>query len=361
MLDLLLSLKEAAGVLAVKRWGGRDGERHGNILQIWFLNTSLALTAKLCKCKIVFILPCSIKAEKLEADVSNTVNYVFYRYRLFSGEERLDAEEQFDTLTANVAIEVAYRRLDPTDQDRDTSFIEVDRTTISPDNDDSGYTVLYFKVARHLTSRWCTGYDEVSDRTEKKQVPTDEWQACQIVCIPAINILAAADRASADYLSAKSALSRFKAIIEQINSHCFSYELAGREQDVMEALQRWSLDRFTFDFRPYNPTVQDLGQKLHELANTNRVQVAGNAKPLRRDGYIEHAEQGFIGEVLGLSSRGYGNYGFSGETEEGYKATIPKRDPSSTELKKIRIAIDQRENHEDHIKMVALCGVRLYG
>ena len=97
----------------------------------------------------------------------------------------------------------------------------------------------------------------------------------------------------------------------------------GDDGDVEHALKTWELKDYRFTARPINPSAGPLGiarSKMYEEENvgreTGRV-VAAEGKSLA----IGH---GTLGQTYDMYKHGYASVGFSGHTEHGQEASIPR-------------------------------------
>ena len=176
-----------------------------------------------------------------------------------------------------------------------------------------------WELAKDLTYRERTRYKGDVDDTYDEIVATEEIRRARFVALPTRNILAIQDRSSDRQFGAYAALARFEKIIEELTDYEFWYEFAGSPQDVNRALETWTLDRFNFTVRPFNPTPKKPGDVLHAMmvadhAGRMRAVVSADYSHEMRDSH-----GGIIAEVKGLSDKGFGQYGASGRTPNGLR------------------------------------------
>ena len=136
--------------------------------------------------------------------------------------------------------------------------------------------------------------------------------------------LAVADRISDTSLGGMAGVSRFKSVVRSVRGAKAVVQLAASSEDVDQALSTWSVEQFSFSLRPFNPTPKRLGSKLHDLIVANGIgQMRGVALPTAGE-YIHDADDGFVGEAVGLSEAGYGQISVKGRTSEGREAALGK-------------------------------------
>ncbi|WP_210245503.1 hypothetical protein [Tardiphaga sp. vice304] len=135
-----------------------------------------------------------------------------------------------------------------------------------------GQTVHTWEVAQDVKFREKMRYDRRTDEVAEEMVETDEIRLTKFIAIPRLGVFAVDDTLSERSLGAKSAVSRFRSIFEQLLDDVeVTVNFAGTPQDAQRALDTWKLEQFSFTVRPFNPTVRKLGEKIHELMTNDHV------------------------------------------------------------------------------------------
>lgn len=251
--------------------------------------------------------------------MSRDVPYLLCRYVIADEDgNALSADEQLALLKRLRARRIAYRNRDPGPDDEDTYIMKPRRTDIARRR------VHTWEIARDLHHRELTKYDRESDDTYDEIVATEEIRRARFLALPTRNVLAIQARSSERQFGADQALARFTAVVEKLSDCTVDYEVAGTPQDVERALETWTLERFTFTVRPFNPSTSKPGELLHEIL------VADHAGRMNAVVHADHSHEmrdshaGIISEVKGLSDKGYGQYGASGRTPHGLRGSITK-------------------------------------
>jgi|GEM_PF-6023351 len=287
------------------------------------------------------------------------VPYIFYRYSIEHAGQSASWFEHDQLFRNAVGVEVSYRKINPTEQDRDTSLVALNHLDVSVTAGNNIH-IIYFQIAKHITTREILNYDRPNDRLNPRAVSTDEYATSQIITIPVLRLLAASNRNGATDINASSAVGRLAAIIRSFPDHRLHFQLAATTADIRRALEAWTVSEFGFTARPFNPSVHTPGAILSDLFSNDEIFIAGKAKPLSND-HISVSNEGFISEVLGLSEYGNAEIGASGTTEEGHIARIKKGNPYKDELTSIQVYIPESESIEIHIKEVAQAMIEIYG
>lgn len=181
-----------------------------------------------------------------------------------------------------------------------------------------------WEVAQNIKFRGRTRYQKDKDETVDDVVEADEIRHTKFLAVPSLKVFAVDDHISDRSLGARSAVSRFVAIIETLTKNEVTVSFAGTPQDAQRALDTWTLDQFSFTVRPFNPTPTKLGDKIHELliadhvGSLRAVAISTDAKDMK------DSHKGIIAEAKGLSDAGYGQYGASGKTPSGLQASLSK-------------------------------------
>jgi hypothetical protein len=282
--------------------------------------------------------------------MARSAAYVFCRYQILDQNEKpLSGREELALFEEIKGKPIAYRVREPKPQDFDTYLMKPREKKIS------SYIVHTWEVAQEIKFREATKYDKRRDETRDETVETDEIRHTKFVGIPSLGVFAVEDSVSERSLGAKSAVGRFGQIIEFLKKDFESrVTFAGTPQDAQRALDTWTLDQFTFTVRPFNPTPKKLGEQLHEfmvsdgVGSLRAVALPDSAHDMR------DSHKGIISEAKGLSDAGYGQYGATGTTPDGLRASISK---PKFELDKVKNIKHQTQNrtlkiyieHEDSL------------
>jgi hypothetical protein len=285
-------------------------------------------------------------------NVRNTP-YSFYRYSIFRRDVLLTFSQQWDLLVDNLGREIAYRKSNPGELDKDTCIITPDKTTIAMNEANDKVGVLFFSIAKHIDTRMANMYNRESDSLSRETVPTDEYVVGNLVMIPSVGLVAASDGNSPEDLNAASSVGRFAAIIRSVADHKIEIASATTFSYLRTALKSWKLDEFSFTARPFNPSVRTPGDKLHHLLVDDNAKVSGKAKPNKGE-HLRFSDEGWMSEVTGLADRGYGEYGAVGTTADGYHARIIKTAPDSKKPPIIKVYIPPKTSKEEHVQAVAI-------
>ena len=286
--------------------------------------------------------------------------YCFYKYDMYENEASLGVSQQWDLLINNIGREVAYRKADPSDFDKDTSIITPDHTQVKTNYSNVPFFhVLYFSIAKHITTRQANVYDKKQDLLKKEEFSTDEYVIGSIYMVPAVGLLAVADRSTQENLNATTTASRFATIVKSIPNHTINITPASSYDFLQSALSSWDLEEFTYSACPFNPSVSTPGDKIHSLIDQDNARIIGKAKP-NKGKHLNYSDDGWIKEVTGLAEKGYGEYGATGTTQQGYHARIQKSDPKASKPPKIKVYIPPKQTSEEHAKAVAMTLLEIY-
>ena len=244
--------------------------------------------------------------------------FLFCRYSLARNDIQLSAAEQLRLLNEVRGIVVAYRKTDPADDDRDTFAMK-------PTSFRIGHRViLVWHVGYYVGLRSEAEYNQNDDDIIESLVATNGIKHTKFVAVPDLGRLAVQDQTGDTHLNGASGISRFKTIARSIPGVRADIELAASNQDVMSALNVWSIEQFTFNLRPFNPTPRRMGRILGKLFTDNDIgKLRGVAQPSYGH-YIHNPSEGFVGEAVGLTSAGYGQITLKGKTPSGQQASFGK-------------------------------------
>ena len=287
------------------------------------------------------------------------IPYIFYRYRVFNikNDRTLTPIQFWKLLCDNTNIEVAYRKSEPSEADKDTSWVEPDEDSLVYENEEK--LVFTCQIARHITSRRTKQYDKDNDKIFFVDRPTDEYATSRAVFVPSIGIVGFSDKSGDGNINAQSAASRFASIIRSLKHMECAIAVAASATDLENALRNWELSIFSFTARPFNPTVRTPGDKLHSLLHNDNAKIVGNAKPNKESALVV-SEDGFINEVAGLARKGYAEYGATGKTPSGYVAKIAKSKNPDKYDRQIKIYIPFGGSLSSHIIGVAKTALETY-
>ena len=297
--------------------------------------------------------------------MARTIPFLFCRYSLTRKGAPLSASETIDLLSHLRAKRIAYRVPNPVEDDHTTFLIK------PRDQKLLGYQVVSWEIAQDVRTRLRTRYIHDEDETVQDLVETDELKKARVVAIPQLLVLAVEDRVSEYHLSGLSALSRTRQIVLEHGGKAeFDFNPAGTQMDLDRALQTWSLDKFDFTVRPFNPTVRKYGETLHELmVRDGAGRLTGRITPMPQ-GEMHQGADGIISEAKGLSDAGYGQYGATGTTPEGFRAALskPKFDMSKeinqarqAEGRTLKVYIGAEGSQDAELKSVVRALVEMYG
>jgi hypothetical protein len=251
--------------------------------------------------------------------MARAVPYLFCRYVILDDEDPITPEEEWSMLNEIKGQPIAYRVSDPKPDDFDTFLMRPRR------KQHAGNTVHTWVVARDIRERERSRHDKRADDVIDDLVSTEEIKHTKFIAIPRLGVFAVDDSISDRTLGAKSAVSRFVAIIEQnVADSEVRVNFAGTPGDAQKALETWTLDQFSFTVRPFNPTPRKLGEQIHELMIADHVgKLTAIATPLEGKD-MKDSHEGLIAEAKGLTEAGYGQYGATGTTPDGLRASISK-------------------------------------
>lgn len=188
------------------------------------------------------------------------IPFAFCRYEFAIADQPLTGREQLERLRRIRGSMVAYRKLDPTLDDERNFVMRPKDTRVA------GHLVLIWEVAEQKTIRERTRYDKDRDEIWEEAIETDEIAHTKFVAVPELGVLAVDDRLSDRTLGARPAVFRLKTIFEKLVADSDArITFAGSPQELQRALDTWTLDKFSFAVRLFNPHPSGLGHELHDL------------------------------------------------------------------------------------------------
>jgi hypothetical protein len=246
--------------------------------------------------------------------------YLFCRYLILDDDDPITPEEEWAIIQEIKGQPIAYRVRDPKPDDLDTFLMRPRRKQIA------GRTVHTWEVAQDVRFRERSRYDKRVDEITDETVETEEIRHTKFIAVPSLQVFAVDDSISERTLGAKSAVSRFSAIVEHlVPDSDVRVNFAGTSADAQKALETWKLDQFSFTVRPFNPTPRKLGEQIHELMVKDHVgTLRAIATPIEGGQDMKDSHQGLIAEAKGLTEAGYGQYGATGTTPDGLRASLSK-------------------------------------
>ena len=246
------------------------------------------------------------------------IPFLFCRYTISRNDRPLGASEQLTLLNSIRGRVVAYRKVDPSEGDRNTFAMKPSTFNIGHRRS------LVWYVGYYVGIRSEASYNQADDDIIERLVETNGIKFTKFIAVPSLGAVAVQDQTGDIHLSGASGISRFKAIARDVQGISAEIELAASNQDVMNALNVWSIEQFTFNLRPFNPTARRMGRLLHELFVANDIgKMRGVAQPSHGH-YIQNPSEGFVGEAVGLVSAGYGQMSLKGRTAGGQEASFGK-------------------------------------
>lgn len=247
------------------------------------------------------------------------IPYVMCRYELTIHDRPLSAAEQLEFLQRVRGRLVVHRKSDPSPDDADTLIMRPKKLQAQR------YNVLTWDVGQQLSGRSQAQYDPEADEVQHVWSDGRAVRYASFVAVPSLGALAINDRLSDIYLGAAAGISRMKTIVRNtIDGADISITQAASHADSRRAIETWSLDRFEFVVRPFNPHPRDPGRTLSEImARDNIGTLQGRAVPAPGQ-KMKSNEGGYIEETVGLSEAGYGQFGIRGRTPEGREVALKK-------------------------------------
>jgi hypothetical protein len=282
---------------------------------------------------------------------------ILARYTCTRDGRALSGREQQEVLTRlNNAPPIAYRVRDPKPDDR-TNYI------IRPDaGERRGRPFLTWQVCKELHQRTVRKVDRRNQKVTFDFEPTEDCALARVVVLPGLGVLAAEDASGENHIGGWSAIKRFEAMIEALDESLeFSAALAGTAQDLSRAIEKWELEKFSFEVRPFNPHPSSPGLILSDLLARDGIGKLNATAVPKQGGHIEPQTAGIVQETLGLAEQGYAVYGAEGTTPSGAEARVKKpsfsfdRNRNLEKLRgpqQLRVSV-QAESEDDMIEKLA--------
>ncbi len=294
--------------------------------------------------------------------MTREIPYCFFRYVIREHERPLTTfEDQWEIFRELEGLEIAYRKANPSESDKDTSLENLGYFR----ENFRGFEeyIIHFVVAKRIRERKVYLRVEEEGRRRVKETirpSEDECAVCQAVAIPSKGLIAFQDRSGESYLPARSGINRLAAIVSQIQGMRLDFEDFSRIEDVVQFMRAFDIHTITFRAWPTNPGASFPGQILDSLMGPNNAELLGRAKARKEtDGRrrITNPDEGFVGELVGLATQGYARVGIEGTTSKGYRIKTDKN-PRGEESRyypvRIYVPFDQiEETLEDHLHKVA--------
>ena len=294
------------------------------------------------------------------------IPYLFCRYMLEIGDESLNEDAQFVSLSE---LQGQYFAHGPTAQ-RERRF---DSVVMRPRRFEvDGDIILSWSIGQKINQRVAAEYDEEQDQLYLIGQDDSSLRYADFVAVPRLGVLAVDDR-SGDYrLGGKSAIRRFQSVYRNLEDGRADIELNTLKEDVDRALENWELTEFTFVARPYNPHPPgDLSEALSEQFKADGIGLyRASAKPAegRR---MQPKDDGHIAAARELADAGYGQYSVAGYTGDGHRAKIKqprfeeevqKNMKRQEEPRELRVYIELEEELDERLfYLVGQVLINFYG
>jgi hypothetical protein len=192
--------------------------------------------------------------------MARSIPYLFCRFGVSKDEQPLSALEFWATLEKIKGKPVGYRVREPNPDQLDTYLLMPRQKRLT------GHQVFTWEVAKELRFRERSKYDKDNDHVTDEMIVADEISHTKFIAVPELGVFAVDDTVSDRTLGAKSAVNRFRTIVETLEEDAEVFvQFAGTPQDAQKAVETWTLDQFSFSVRPFNPHPRKLGEKIHEL------------------------------------------------------------------------------------------------
>jgi hypothetical protein len=250
--------------------------------------------------------------------MARPIPFLFCRYHISRNGRPLGSSEQLAVLNSIKGRVVAYRKVDPSEEEHDTFAMKPSTFNLGQ------RSCLVWYVGYYVGIRSEAAYNQSDDDIIETLVKTNSIKYTKFVSVPSVGAVAVQDQTGDIHLNAASGIGRLKAIIRSLPGVTAEIELAASNQDVMGALNTWSIEQFTFNLRPFNPTARRMGRLSHDLFVANDIgKMRGVAQPSHGH-YIQNPSEGFVGEAIALVSAGYGQMSLKGKTPRGQEASFGK-------------------------------------
>ncbi|MCJ2093221.1 hypothetical protein MKK67_12075 [Methylobacterium sp. J-072] len=293
------------------------------------------------------------------------VPYVMCRYEMTINDNPLSAREQYQILQRIRGTLVVHRKADPGPDDADTLIMRPKRLVVS------GRDVLTWDVGQQLTGRSEAYYDSDTDEVHRRWSDGDAVRYASFVAVPSLGALAVNDRTGEIHLGSAAGIARMKTIFRNaVEGGDIAITQAATHADARRAVDTWTLDRFDFAVRPFNPHPRDPGRMLSEImARDNIGALQGRAVPAAGK-EMRKTDGGYIEEAVGLADAGYGQYGMRGRTPEGREVALKKPrfdlDKERNENiqagpQQLRVFLESHDDETDEFKEAAAALIEFYG
>lgn len=287
--------------------------------------------------------------------MARSVPYVMCRYQMTMNDNPMSSSEQFEFLQQVRGTLVSHRKSEPNIGNADTLVMRPKKLKVGR------YNVLTWDVGQELSGRSEAKYDRDNDEVQHVWSDGEAVRYATFVAVPRLGAVAVNDRLSDIFLGAAAGVARFKTIVRNtVDGADITITQSATHADSRKAIATWTLDRFEYVVRPFNPHPRDPGRILSEIMARDNIGVLqGKAIPAagRR---MESNEDGYIEEVVGLSTAGYGQFGMRGRTPEGREVALKKpkfdldkdkNESAQASPHQLRVFLDQQQNEQDeHIE-----------
>jgi len=298
--------------------------------------------------------------------MARSAPYLFCRYEIRDKDENvLSPDKELELFEGLIGEPVAHRIRDPKKEDFDTYLVKPRKKQIA------GHRAHTWEVAQDIRFRERSRYNKDKDETIDDTIrASDEIRHTKFIGLPTLKVFAVDDRISERALGARSACSRLRSIIEDLSDNEITISFAGTPEDTQRALETWTLDRFSFTVRPFNPTPTKLGEKIHDLLIVDHVGKLQAVAYPDQSHEMRDSHEGIISEAKGLSDAGYGQVAASGTTPSGVRATLSKpkfemdkekNKQHQTENRVLKIYIEGGQTPTDEETAVVKALLDLYG
>lgn len=275
----------------------------------------------------------------------NATPYVFHSYSILKemSDDEVPTKQHLSIFKSVHKAPIAYRKLDPSEGDKDTMLVVLKSRQIKNNQ------VISFFISKRIAERKINIYHRIKDEFEEGLEGTSDSARAFIVVVPYLKKMAIQDKTGEHNINESSAISRLKKIIDEIAKHRMISEYAASAEQVRQAFTVWKIDEVTYSARPFNPHASTPGDILSAQMANNNSTISGRVKA--RKGILQDLKNGFIGELLGLSEKGYAEVGAKGKTDAGFIAQIGKSNLKEdvNEPMKIRVMMPERAEIEDHV------------
>jgi hypothetical protein len=289
---------------------------------------------------------------------------LFCKYEISVDDAALSPSAQLNLLKELQGQPVAYRKQQDWEGARDTLIMR-------PRSFDVGkLSVFSWSVGQLQSERVQAQYDSKLDRLALVQVSDAGVRYTDFVAIPKLGVVAVDDRAGDLHLGGKSAMGRFRSVLESVDGASVSFISEVTASEVDRALRDWNLKNFKFVIRPNNPRpVSRLAEELSDQMKRDGIGVL-RADAKAADGARMHmAANGLIKPVADLANAGYGQIQIAGTTKEGFAAEIKRNafhmdvernEKSSAKPRELRVYVEDDGNDDSILKLTAAALIGFY-